>query len=187
MSFSSVNFLLQEGLMGSTDLRTVFLNDYLGKRYNAFEKDCILIDRNIKEAKDNLAYLKAERLKGYEMNYETQPDSIKEMLDSFIDYINKKAPARYKNETPDKKRYFGEVMSEKLLPYYILRLESSFSTNDCRNNIEYKRLVESAEIIKQQSEKSEKNFLKGSNTEQYIYIGAGALVLLVGVYVILKK
>lgn len=184
---TSVLFALQEGLIGSTDLRTVFLKEYLEKRYNAFEKDCIVIDRNIKEAKDNLAYLKAERLKGYEMSYETQPESIKELLDLFIDYINKKAPQKYRNETPNKKSFFGEKMSEVLLPYYILRLEQSFTRTDCRNNIEYKRLVESAEILTQQSAKSEQNFLKGSNTEQYIYIGAGALVLLVGVYVILKK
>jgi len=187
MSASSIKFMLENGLLTTNDLRAVFLRQYLDKRYNAFEKDCIVIDRNIKEAKDNLAYLKAQRLKGYEMSYETQPESIKELLDLFIDYINKKAPQKYRNETPNKKSYFGEKMSEVFLPYYILRLEQLFTRTDCRNNIEYKRLVESAEILTQQSAKSEQNFLKGSNTEQYIYIGAGALVLLVGVYVILKK
>ena len=49
------------------------------------------------------------------------------------------------------------------------------------------RLDESGMILTQQSAKSEQNFSKESNKEQYIYIGAGALVLLVGVYVILKK
>ena len=69
----------------------------------------------------------------------------------------------------------------------LLGQENIFAENDCRNLIEYERLAESGMILTEQSVKSEQNFLKGSNTEQYIYIGAGALVLLVGVYVILKK
>jgi hypothetical protein len=186
MFSSDIKFMLENSLF-SNDLRVGFLKLHLSKRYNPFEKDCIVIDRNIKEAKDNLAYLKAERLKGYEMSYETQPESIKELLDLFINYINKEAPQKFRNETPNKKSFFGEQMSEILLPYYILSQEKLFTTKDCRNNIEYKRLVESAEILTQQSAKSEQNFSKESNKEQYIYIGAGALVLLVGVYVILKK
>jgi hypothetical protein len=69
----------------------------------------------------------------------------------------------------------------------ILEIENSSTNSDCRNKIEQIRLDESGMILTQQSAKSEQNFLKESNKEQYIYIGAGALVFLVGVYVILKK
>lgn len=183
MATNNTMIFLESGLT-ATDLRAVFLKAELDKKYNAFEKNCIVIDANIKEAKDDLAYLKAERLRGYTMTEESQTESIKKLLDSFIDYINKKLP---QFKSTDKKRYLGEYLGEKLLPFYVLKLESSFSRLDCRNDIEYKRLVESGKILTEQSAKSEQNVNKINKMEQYIYIGAGALVLLVGLYVISKK
>lgn len=186
MTPTSLQFLYDSGI-ASNDLRTVFLKQELEKKYDAFEKNCIVIDANIKEAKDDLAYLKAEKLRGYIMTEESQTESIKKLLDSFIVHINTKLPQRYRNETPNKKEFLGRILGEQLLPYYILRLESSFSRLDCRNDIEYKRLVESGKILTEQSAKAEQNVNKVNKMEQYIYIGAGALVLLVGLYVISKK
>jgi hypothetical protein len=181
-----LQFLYDSGI-ASQDLRTVFLKQELEKKYSAFEKNCIKIDANIKEAKDDLAYLKAEKLRGYIMTEESQTESIKKLLDSFIVHINTKLPQRYRNETPNKKEFLGRILGEQLLPYYILRLEKLFSTLDCRNDIEYKRLVESAEILTGKSTISESNVLPSNYKEQYIYIGLGSLVLLVGLYVIAKK
>jgi hypothetical protein len=181
-----LQFLYDSGI-ASQDLRTVFLKQELEKKYSAFEKNCIKIDANIKEAKDDLAYLKAEKLRGYTMLESTQPESIKKLLNSFIEHINKTLPQRYRNETPNKKQFLGRILGEQLLPYYILRLESLFSRLDCRNDIEYKRLVESAEILTGKSTISESNVLPSSYKEQYLYIGLGSLVLLVGLYIIAKK
>ena len=171
-------------------LRTVFLKKELEKKYSAFEKDCIVIDSNIKEAKDDLAYLKAEKLKGYTMDEKTQPESIKNLLNSFIKHIDKDLPQRYRNENPtilSKKQFFGSILGEKLLPYYVLRLEQLFARIDCRNEIEKKRLEESANLITKQSVIQEGNVLPSNYKEQYLYIGLGSVVLLVGLYLISKK
>lgn len=183
MATNNTMIFLQSGLT-ATDLRAVFLKAELDKKYDAFEKNCIVIDANIKELKDDLAYLKAEKLRGYVMTEESQTESIKKLLDSFIVHVNTKLP---QFKSTDKKRYLGEYLGEKLLPYYILMMEGIFSRLDCRNDIEYRRLVESGKILTEQSIKAEQNINKINKMEQYIYIGAGALVLLVGLYVISKK
>jgi hypothetical protein len=69
----------------------------------------------------------------------------------------------------------------------LLGQENIFAENDCRNLIEYERLAESGMILTEQSAVSESNVLPSSYKEQYIYIGLGSLVLLVGLYVIAKK
>ena len=66
-------------------------------------------------------------------------------------------------------------------------IENRFVDNDCRSKIESKRLVESGKLITLQAIKQEENVLKKNEKEQYIYIGLGSLVLLVGLYLIIKK
>jgi hypothetical protein len=180
---TDVQILYDSGI-ASQDLRTIFLKNELTKKYNLFEKNCIVLDANIKEAKDDLAYLKAEKLRGYMMLESTQPESIKKLLNSFIEHINKELP---QFKSTNKKPYLGSVLGEQLLPYYILRLEILFSSLDCRNKIEQIRLDESGMLLTKQSAVSESNVLPSSYKEQYIYIGLGSLVLLVGLYVIAKK
>jgi len=66
-------------------------------------------------------------------------------------------------------------------------LEVIFASNDCSDKIEKLRLNESGVLITKQVIEQEKAVLKPANTEQRIYIGAGALILLVGLYIIVKK
>lgn len=66
-------------------------------------------------------------------------------------------------------------------------LESSFISNNCRDKIEQKRAIESGKLITKQAIEQEKSVLKKNEGEQYIYIGLGSLVLLVGLYLIVKK
>jgi hypothetical protein len=66
-------------------------------------------------------------------------------------------------------------------------LELMFATNDCPDKIEKLRLNESAVLITKKAIEQEKAVLKPANTEQRIYIGVGALILLVGLYIIVKK
>jgi hypothetical protein len=66
-------------------------------------------------------------------------------------------------------------------------MENRFVDNDCRSKIESKRLVESGKLLTLQAIKQEENVLKKNEKEQYIYIGLGSLVLLVGLYLIIKK
>ena len=170
--------------VGGDDPRELALRDYIKNNYSS--TDCINLDKNLKELKDSLAYLKAEKLNGYKMPINSRPKFIQESFSYFVEFMNKKATDWYKKNT-NVNSYYGSKLGDSLLPYAILMLENANVKEDCRNKIEQIRLDESGMILTQQSAKSEQNFSKESNKEQYIYIGAGALVLLVGVYIILKK
>jgi hypothetical protein len=83
--------------------------------------------------------------------------------------------------TPSSDNYIQELVSQKG------RLEGVFATYGCADKIEKLRQNESAVLITKTSIEQEKAVLKPSNTEQRIYIGAGALILLVGLFILVKK
>lgn len=69
----------------------------------------------------------------------------------------------------------------------LARLEGTFINSSCRNKIEYKRLVDLGEIASETAIEQEKTLLPKNEKEQYVYIGLGAVVILVGLYIISKK
>jgi hypothetical protein len=170
--------------VGGDDPRYVFIRDFTYNKFNL--KDCISLDVALKEAKDSLAYLKAEKLNGYKMTLPNQPLFIKESLASFKNYMNTKASDFYKKNT-NVNDYYGKYLGDNLLQNVIKTLENKFVDLDCRNAIEKKRLEESAKIITKQSAIQEQNVLPANYKEQYLYIGLGAVVLLTGLYIITKK
>ena len=171
------------GLMNGHDPRAFFLRNFIKGRYE--NRDCLALDVNIKEAKDSLAYLKAEKLNGYKMNLPNQPLFIKEALDYFINWYNTKASSNFKRNQ-NVNSFFGSTL-DNILPTVIMKVENAFVDGGCRNKIEEIRLEESALLLSTQSAIQEKNVLPSNYKEQYIYIGLGSLVLLVGLYVIAKK
>jgi hypothetical protein len=66
-------------------------------------------------------------------------------------------------------------------------LEMSFASNSCSDKIETQRQKETAVLITKTSIDQEKKVLGSSKKEENIYIGVGALVLLVGLFIVLKK
>ena len=66
-------------------------------------------------------------------------------------------------------------------------LELIFAQNDCSDKIETLRQSQSAVLITKASIEQEKAVLKPANTDQRIYIGAGAVILLVGLLILVKK
>ena len=66
-------------------------------------------------------------------------------------------------------------------------MESRFSSNKCRDKIEALRMEETAKLITKQAIKQEQTVLSGSEKEQFIYLGLGALVVTVGLILILRK
>jgi hypothetical protein len=66
-------------------------------------------------------------------------------------------------------------------------LESAFQTRGCRDIIENIRLTTVGLKETEYAIKSEQQVLGKSNKDQNIYIGIGAVVMLVGLYVILQK
>jgi hypothetical protein len=77
--------------------------------------------------------------------------------------------------------YIKELADQKAM------LEIDFASNACSDKIETLRQNESAVLITKQAIEQEKSVLKSSNTDQRIYIGVGALVLLVGLIILVKK
>lgn len=65
--------------------------------------------------------------------------------------------------------------------------ELIFLNGKCRDKIEEDRLKESANLLTKSAIGQEKDVVDKSFKLQKIYIGVGALVLVVGLYVVLKK
>jgi hypothetical protein len=63
----------------------------------------------------------------------------------------------------------------------------SFASNSCSDKIETQRQKETAVLITKTSIEQEKKVLGSSKKEENIYIGVGALVLLVGLFIVVKK
>jgi hypothetical protein len=85
----------------------------------------------------------------------------------------------------NRKEYINK-MSE-FLPDWLGQLEAEFNKKNCRDAFEKKRLQDMASIVTKQSTLQEKSILGKNFKEQYIYIGIGAGVLLLGLYVVSKK
>jgi hypothetical protein len=85
----------------------------------------------------------------------------------------------------DRKEYINK-MSE-FLPDWLKQLEAEFNKKNCRDAFEQKRLQDMASIVTKQSTLQEQSILGKNFKEQYLYIGIGATVLLLGLYVISKK
>jgi len=77
----------------------------------------------------------------------------------------------YKEELEGKKKYWQNL----------------FTKNNCRDVFENIRLKSAALTETKFAIQSEKQVLGESNKNQNLYIGIGAIVMLVGLYVILKK
>jgi hypothetical protein len=156
----------------SAGVKEIEFRNYLKRRYST--NDCIVLDKNIKEAKDTLAYLLTQKLASYPMPLATQPEFVKQSLNDLS------------KTTIQSKKEYGEKMSN-LLSLLVLRMENTFAEATCRNEIEKTRLNDMASVITQQAIVQEQSILKPNFKEQYIYIGIGAVVLLVGLYLISTK
>jgi hypothetical protein len=149
---------------------------YLEVKQNFPIGDCLTNDISLKKAKDKLSEITKERLAGYNVGM-TSPSKTKNVTYEYFKLFE---------EAYNKRRDYVNEMFE-LLPKKILEIENSSTSSDCRNKIEQIRLDESGMLLTKQSAVSESNVLPSSYKEQYIYIGLGSLVLLVGLYVIAKK
>jgi len=70
---------------------------------------------------------------------------------------------------------------------YKANLEMSFASNSCTDKIETLRQKETGVLITKTSIDQEKKVLGSSKKEENIYIGIGALTLLVGLIIVIKK
>jgi len=89
-----------------------------------------------------------------------------------------------------KQALFVPVYLDKLLVNLKKKLkekENVFSLSDCRNQIENKRVEETASVFSSVSAQNEKIVLDQSKTKQYLLIGAGSVILITALTIILMK
>jgi hypothetical protein len=139
-------------------------------------------DYQSSESNPQSSYIQTPESKAVEYKYSIKPENCYK-LDINLKLI------RDEIVEESKKLLGGSGNSE-----YLKALESrknsyeiSFAQDKCRDKIEEDRLRESANLITKASINQEKSVLDKSLTTQYVYIGFGALVLLTGLYIVLKK
>jgi hypothetical protein len=62
-----------------------------------------------------------------------------------------------------------------------------FNSILCADSLEQKKSVENAKIISEESIKAEQQVLEKNKKEQYLYIGFGAVVLLIALFVVTRN
>jgi hypothetical protein len=62
-----------------------------------------------------------------------------------------------------------------------------FNSILCADSLEQKKVVETAKIISDESIKAENSVLAKNFKEQYLYIGVGSAILLVGLYIVTRS
>jgi len=117
------------------------------------------------------------------VNYKDVRDCVQqdEVIKSLIDDITYRQVKRIKSST---------IASETILQRLkerLLQEQNDFITKGCKGRLESDKLKSNAITITDMASQQEKNVLNKNLTEQYVYIGIGAMVLLTGFYIVLKK
>lgn len=109
---------------------------------------------------------------------------IKEISDEILE-LQKVTPALtgYALATSrDKNVLKLEVLRKMLLQY-----KRGFNKGQCTDTLEQKKAEENAKILTKEAIKSEKQVLEKNYKEQYLYIGVGSVILLVGLYIVTRS
>ena len=138
--------------------------------------DCITTDVSIKKAKELIPQIFLEKAGG---NYKVESVPKPKQGVSY-------AQIQAYQKAYDERAFYINRMSE-ILPYHILKLENEFDKLKCRDAFEEKRLEDIASVVTKQATQQEQSILTPNFKEQYIYIGIGAVVLLLGLYVVSRK
>ena len=127
--------------------------------------------------------------------------SIKKAHALLPDFYLEKAGGNYKVESIQGTTYQDTLKRQKayedrkfyvktmvnILPQHVADLEAEFKQKGCRGMFENQRLQDMASTLTKGATKQEESILKPNFKEQYLYIGIGATVLLLGLYVLTKK
>jgi len=139
--------------------------------------DCIVYDTSIKKAQGYVSEVYMEKAGNtYQSKVEMRPYR---KGDSY-QYLEK-----YNQAIRDRVTYIDKMI--EILPQYIKELEADFNTKKCRDEFERKRLQDMASALTKNASIQEQSVLGKNFKEQYIYIGIGSGILLLGLYVVLKK
>jgi hypothetical protein len=117
--------------------------------------------------------------KGDCITYDT---SIKNAQSYVSEVFMERAGNIYDNNRKD---YINKMA--EILPKYLQELEAEFNNKKCRDEFEKKRLQDMSSALTKSASVQEQSVLGKNFKEQYLYIGIGAGILLLGLYVVLKK
>ena len=117
------------------------------------------------------------------VNYKDVRDCIEqdEVIKFLIDDIANRKVRRIKGSTNA-----SDIILQRTQDR-LLTEQNDFITKGCKGRLESDKLKSNAITITDLASQQEKNVLKKNITEQYVYIVIGALVLLTGFYIVLKK
>lgn len=161
--------------------RIKVINSYERANYNNLLKELenkkTLLTKNNCENKSNLR-------KG--VSYKAvrdcvQLDILQRELVSEIAFREKK-----KLELGDAWSNSSEITLKRLKNEYT-NAQNQFVLKGCSARLESQKLKDNALVLTEQAIKSEDSVLKKNFKEQYVYIGLGAVLLLSGFYIVLKK
>jgi hypothetical protein len=134
--------------------------------------DCITTDVSIKKAQALLPDFYMEKAGG---NYKVEKITGTTYQDTL----------KRQKALEDRKFYVNTMVN--ILPQHVADLEAEFKQKDCRGMFEKERLQDMATVVTKQATLQEQSVLGKNYKEQYLYIGIGAGILLLGLYVISKK
>lgn len=141
----------------------------LFKNENAYNNNNCLLDTKVDSNVSNATFLKCTYI---DMGIKEASTEITNLLKKF-----KPESGLTKNE---------EILLAKWQKSLTDR-ENEFVTNNCRDKIETKRLTNTAVVLTKTAEKMEQEVLSKNNNESKVYIGLGGVVILIGLYIVLKK
>ena len=167
----SVDDLVRESL--GEDPKVIALRKELREKYP--KGDCATTDVSIKKAQELLSPIYMEKAGG-----KYKVDVTRKSGESSSSYTS-----RYKKALADRKLYVDSM--SYVLRQHLDDLEADFKKNDCRNQFEKTRIQDMASTLTKGATKQEESILKPNYKEQYVYIGIGATVLLLGLYLVTKK
>lgn len=79
------------------------------------------------------------------------------------------------------------VLKLYVLRKILLRDKRIFNNYTCTDTLEKKKIEDNAKMLTKESAKTEKKVLEKGYKEQYLYIGFGAVILLVGLYIVTRN
>jgi hypothetical protein len=79
------------------------------------------------------------------------------------------------------------VLKLEALKQILLQYKKDFNKGECTDTLEQLKAEANAKILTKESAKAEKKILEKNYKEQYVYIGFGAIILLVGLFVVTRN
>lgn len=103
-----------------------------------------------------------------------------------VEELNKTTPT-YTSGLDIMKSKNPDVLKLYILRKMLLRDKAYFNNQGCSDTLEAKKIEDNAKMLTKESAKTEKKVLEKGYKEQYLYLGYGAVIILVGLYIVTRS